>query len=197
VHFVRRLGVIALSLSAVAGCGTAGSTQRDPLQAAPLASGAVITTVITPGVAARPGDAAAYSPVEATASLRPGDGLRTDETGFAEVTFADGSLMRLDALTEIEVTELGEATSTPAGRVTLATGRVWARTVDAPSGGFTVTTRLATAAGSGTAFTVECPTQDACTYTVLEGTITLTTSDGNTSELAAPRSVTVTAADSP
>jgi hypothetical protein len=61
---------------------------------------------IEAGVEVRSG---AVSPYEALADVKPvavGAGVRTDNTGYAEISYLDGSKTRLDIDTEFEVVEL-------------------------------------------------------------------------------------------
>jgi hypothetical protein len=150
---------------------------------------------IEPSVDVRVGAATAFSPVADPAPVAAGDTVRTDQTGFAEIAYFDGSLTRLDVGTEFEVLELVDDVAGSLVRTRMGVGRTWHRVKELGEGGeFSVETSVATAVVQGTAFSVDCPTEDACTFAVVEGALRIDLADGTAVDLVAPAGLTVDAA---
>ena len=123
-----------------------------------------------------------------------GDSVRTDATGFAEIAYFDGSRTRLDVDTEFEVLELVDDVDESAVRTKMGVGRTWHRVQDLGEGGeFSVETSVATAVVQGTAFSVGCATEDACTFMVVEGALRIDLPDGTSIELVAPSALIIDA----
>ena len=115
-------------------------------------------STILAGVEVRSG---AESPYEALADINPvavGDGVRTDDTGYAEIAYVDGSPTRLDIDTEFEVVELVNDAGVASARTSMGAGRTWHRVESLGEGRFTVETSQATATVRGTAFVLDCLT---------------------------------------
>lgn len=186
----RRAGVAALLLSTLlAGCGGGRPGPDAVIEGEVLAALDVIDTRTDWR------DVGAEDYVEAVdgQGLVAGDGVRTDDTGFAEVAYADGSLTRLEPSTEFAVVSLAGDATLPEIRVELDTGRVWNRvnTVTGTRGKFEVETSVGVAAVRGTAFGVECNPADVCTFTVTDGFVVVTTPDGRQIEIRAGETVTL------
>ena len=64
-------------------------------------------------------------PLPDVAPVAVGDGVRTDDTGYAEVVYVDGSLTRLDVNTEFEVVELTDDAGVSSTRTSMELGRTW------------------------------------------------------------------------
>jgi hypothetical protein len=125
--------------------------------------------------------------------LGVGDRIRTDSTGFAELTYHDGSWQRVEneaTLTVLALTRQDDASTVRSG---VGTGRSWNRVRDlvSPEDAYELETPVGTATVRGTAFATECPTERRCTFTVTEGTVLITPIDAEPFELRAVSRVTV------
>ncbi len=130
------------------------------------------------------------------AELTQGDEVRTDETGFAEIAFFDGSWQRIDSGAAVTLTELVDVEEGHVVRTGLDQGRAWQRVEDLTNSddSFEVDTPVAVAAVRGTSFSIECRTDPvACTFAVLEGVVDLDLSDGTTVALTAGQRLEVRA----
>jgi len=127
------------------------------------------------------------------AAVEAGDIVRTDDTGFAEIAYFDGSRTRLDVNTEFEVIELAETDEHLDVSARMGLGRTWHRVQDLGTGdgSYAVETSVATATVRGTAFLVACPSDGECTFTVLEGSLMIAPIGGERFDLDAPAAVTV------
>lgn len=191
---VRRVAamLLAVTLTACAGSsgnddGASGSGDGD----AALADVVRIEAAVDVRVSG-----ADFTNVADRAPVGAGDTVRTDSSGFAEIAYHDGSLTRLDVNTEFEILELSSDPGHAVTRTRMGLGRTWNRVQDVGEGDepFSVETSVATATVRGTAFVVSCATEKACTFTVVEGEITLSLPSGKTIDLVAPAAVTVTGA---
>ena len=130
--------------------------------------------------------------VTAPVDVAVGDVVRTDATGFAAVTYFDGSLTRLDVDTEFEVLELVDEVDESVVRTRMGLGRTWHRVQTLGEGGeYSVETSVATAVVQGTAFSIECVSATECTFLVVEGSLLVVFADGTDVELVAPAALTV------
>ena len=122
-----------------------------------------------------------------------GDVVRTDDSGFAEIAYHDGSRSRLDVNTEFEVLALSDQPGEAVARTRMGLGRTWNRVHKAVQGddAFSVETSVATATVRGTAFLVDCPAANRCSFTVVEGVIEIRTPNGAVTTLTAPATLTV------
>ena len=190
--------VVVMTLAAV-GC-TAGKSEEE-IAASEAASETAAARrdvadlgILADQVAARDEGASEFLPAEDGTSLDVGDAIQTDTAGRAQLTYADGSLTRIDKDSTFEIVEL--ALEPLKAQLKLDAGRVWNRVQDLTEtqGSFEVETPVATAAVRGTAFTVECVRDDdACTFSVAEGLVEVTTITDIQVLLAAGESVTVLA----
>ncbi len=170
------------------------STSVDTTIAAPSAVG--MASPVEQGVTARLGTSTDFATIEAATEVVVGDLVATDDTGYGQIEYPDGSLTRLDVNTEFEVLELADSAGVSTTRTKLSTGRVWNRVTDlGEEGEFSVETSVAVATVQGTAFMVDCREPASCVFTVLEGSIELTLPDGTTLVLVAPSSVKIDATD--
>lgn len=113
---------------------------------------------------------AAFKPVAAKTAVGVGDSAKTNDAGFAEIRYGDGSLTRLDVNTEFTVTALG---GNEPVKATLSQGEeVWSEVKQATGGTtrFEVETPNAVAAVRGTAFAVTCGSAGSCVFAVVDGT---------------------------
>ena len=118
--------------------------------------------------------------------------VRTDDTGYAEVIYRDGSLTRLDIDTQFEVLELVDDAGNSATRTSMEIGRTWHRVESlGEDESFSVETSQATATVRGTAFAIDCPTTEECSFLVVEGVVELTLADGSVVIVVGPATVQV------
>lgn len=118
-------------------------------------------------------DLADYVVAQDGDALFEGDEVRTDEVGFAEVRYSDGSLTRLAPGTEFEVIDLEGTSTVPEVRVRLDIGETWnrVRKVTGSEGRFEVETAVGVAAVRGTGFVVRCLERTRCEVIVFEGRV--------------------------
>jgi hypothetical protein len=149
-------GICSLALlSGGAGAALAGTDQDSSV----IGDAAAILA----GVEVRSGAAAPYEALTTVAPVAVGDGVRTDSTGYAEISYFDGSRTRLDIDTEFEVVELVDEAGVASTRTSMGIGRTWNRVESLGEGEFTVETSQATATVRGTAFVPDCDTATRCT----------------------------------
>jgi len=133
-----------------------------------------------------------YTAITGAESVAAGDSVRTDSAGFAEVSYPDQSITRLDVDTEFELVSIVESSGVTKTRTKLNSGRMWNRVQSLGSDGeFWVETSVATARVHGTGFLVECREVGACKFTVLDGTIDIEINGMEPFTLEAPKSVFV------
>lgn len=155
-------------------------------------------TRIDASVDARIDTASDFTAINEPAGVNPGDEVRTDNSGFAEIAYFDGSITRLDIATDFTVVDLTNDTDTATIRTTMGTGRTWHR-VEELTGDDTyeVTTSVATATVRGTAFIITCPDDTTCDFTVLDGTVDITPLDGEPITVEANETITITTDQTP
>lgn len=106
--------------------------------------------------------------------LRIGDTVRTDDVGRAEVQYDDQSFTRLDVNTTFTIERLTDDQGNRQVATTLDGGRAWNRAEGlTESESFEQTGADATAAVEGTAFAVECETEDHCVFIAVYHTTSL------------------------
>lgn len=137
---------------------------------APLAT----LEIESPAVRVKPAGKSRFVDAKDGRALKAGDTVRTSATGRAEISYADGSLTRLDVSTEYRLVKLSNAKGTRKTKGLQTAGQTWHR-VESLSGSDTykVEGAHATAAVLGTAFVVECATRDQCTFTAVVDPIRL------------------------
>ena len=125
--------------------------------------------------------------------LGVGDTIQTSATGFAEVAYFDGSLTRVDRSGEFTLTTLDNTTGARRVEGSLVGGRAWNRVTKATGSPdqFEIDTPVATAAVRGTAFSIDCTATDACTFTIVEGTVEITPLGGTPITVTAPARLTI------
>lgn len=125
--------------------------------------------------------------------LGVGDTIQTSATGFAEVAYFDGSLTRVDRSGQFTLTTLDNTTGARRVEGSLVGGRAWNRVAKATGSNdqFEIDTPVATAAVRGTAFAIDCTSTDACTFTIIEGTVEITPNGGAPILVTAPARITI------
>ncbi len=126
-------------------------------------------------------------------SLEEGSRVRTDESGFAELSYADGSVSRIGPDTEYQLTRLRTDQNSRDIVGSLKVGQTFHRVSKVTGSGsrFEVQTSKAVAAVRGTEFAVQCVIADICEVGVVEGRVAVLTPDGKTVEVPAGRKVVV------
>lgn len=125
----------------------------------------------------------AAAPAADGQELSVGDVVTTGEAP-ATLLYTDGSIVRLDAASEFEISA--------DTRGALHAGRAWNRVApQTEADGFVIETEAVTVTAKGTAFVLDCTTDATmCGLTVLEGAVEL--SDGSTTgEITAPATTNV------
>jgi len=178
---------VAIVPSTVAPSTVAPSTVDTTVSASAPAS----ASFIVQGVEVKVGEGE-YTAISDATSVEAGDRVRTDAAGFAEISYPDQSITRLDVDTEFELVSMTESSGVTTTLTKLNSGRVWNRVQSLGSEGeFLVETPVATANVRGTGFLVECREVGWCTFTVLDGTIDIEIYGMEPFTLEAPRSVGV------
>ena len=172
-------------VSAACGGGSDGgsrSSADDALASLDVFSRRVAVRTTADFVAARDGQ-----------DLSEGDKVRTDPAGFAEVTFFEGSWMRVDSGATLTVRSLKDTAQRRAVSTGIDTGRSWQRVKELgeKEHEFEVQTPVATAAVRGTAFGIDCTTPDACTFSVVDGVVELRLTAGGEVTLRAGQRLTI------
>ncbi|MEY2423267.1 MAG: FecR protein [Acidimicrobiaceae bacterium] len=187
----RSTGLRALATAVVvtvAACGGGGGAK-------PADTGAAATLQIRDQAAElRAKAAAAFAAANDGQGLSLGDTVKTNGTGFAQVNYHDGSLTRLDANAQFTLTDLSTAAQAQRVVGTLDGGRAWSNVqkVTSSEGRYEVDTSVATASVRGTRFNTDCTAADgSCTFTVVEGVVTVTPQGGSPIDLGPGDSLTV------
>lgn len=181
-------GVLLLGL--VAGCGSSPSPKAGPAATASLQVRLVAASVEKAGTTT-------FGAGHTGQSLAAGDTVSTDASGFAEIDYPDGSLARLDANSSLTVTSLSDAQRVQRVVTKLKSGQLWNRVkaVTSSQGRYEVDTAYADATVRDPAFIVDCRATSSCTFTVFQGSITVTPAAGGTSVvLRAGQRLTATSA---
>lgn len=175
-------------LVVLAGCG------EEPLHEVASGSALAALDVIDTRTELRPLDAELFDEAESGTPLDAGDVVRTDDAGFAEILYGDGSLTRLGPDTTVTVVALDGDVTVPEIELDLEVGRVWnrVRTVTGERGRYEVQTDVGVAAVRGTAFFIECSVEPVvCTFVVTEGVVVVLTNDGREIRVEAGEAVTL------
>ena len=189
----RRCGWLAtIAVFAAAACG--GGDDEVAASRAPAATLAIISTDIETAA----GDAGFVEAVEGQA-LAVGDRVRTDRTGFAEINYHDGSWMRIEHEATATVRALVDRGAVKQVRVSIDGGDAWnrVRTLAEPEDSYVLETPVATAAVRGTAFAARCPSDTTCSFSVVEGTVTVTPKGGRPIDVDAGEVLQVTVGEEP
>lgn len=199
----RSLSVVVAALAVfallAAGCGSDdGSDNASPGEDATSADVvSAVLGIITTNIETDSGDGFA----EATEgeSLVVGDQVKTDATGFAEVTYHDGSWMRVESEATLMIDDLADTDDGQVVSTSIDTGEAWnrVRELSEPEDEFVVDTPVASAAVRGTAFSIDCDGDTSCTFSVLEGEVLITPDVGDPVTLTAGQSLTVTTGEEP
>ena len=151
------------------------TTDGDTSRPVPVATVTVYDDAAELALAAATND---FGPANDGDAIAVGDTVRTDESGFAQLDFVDGSLARLDNATSLTVTALGDV-GTPTVELDLDVGRVWNRVAELEGeASYRVTTDVGTAAVRGTVFVVWVRVDGSTLVVVDEGEVVFTTTDG-------------------
>lgn len=190
------------ALALVAGC-TGGEEQAAPPGpiGGPEEAPAQLTVIDAQIGVKRAGDTS-FAPGASGDDLDVGDQVRADTTGFGEITYFDGSWMRIEAEATLAIDELADTEEGQVVETSIDDGRLWARAEELTESGdrFAVGTPVGTASVRGTRFSVDCtvtwaealtattgtPPEDVtepdqvCSFTVIEGEVTVEGADGTT-----------------
>ncbi|MEY2423268.1 MAG: FecR protein [Acidimicrobiaceae bacterium] len=184
---VRTRWLVLLALSALVACGGGGSKSAG-------ASADATLQIRDQAAQAKAKTAADFAAANDGQRLSLGDTVKTNGTGFAQVNYHDGSLTRLDANAQFTLTDLSTAAQAQRVVGTLDGGRAWSNVqkVTSSDGRYEIDTSVATASVRGTRFNTDCTAADhSCTFTVIEGTVTVTPKGGPPIDLQAGESITV------
>ena len=191
-RLVRVAAAVVLVASGCGGDGGGGSgsgSSGDSVSA--------VLGIITTNIEADTGDG--FVEASEGEELVVGDRVKTDSTGFGEVTYHDGSWMRVESEATLTIEELADSDERRVVSTSIDTGEAWNRVAElvGAEDEFVVDTPVATAAVRGTAFSIECDGGTACTFSVVEGEVLVTPGTGDPVPLTAGQSLTVTAGEEP
>ena len=119
-----RTGAAALGLSLLAGLTACGGSSASAEEVS--ATLAIISTNIE--TAAGSG---AFEPATEGQSLVVGDKVKTDATGFAELTYHDGSWQRIEQSATLTIEELTDKGDTDTVKTSIDIGQSWNRVEEA------------------------------------------------------------------
>jgi len=111
-------------------------------------------------------------PLKVNQKIDLGDQIRTGQESIVEVTYSQGTVIRIGEKSDVKLTG-----SEAAGIVQVNGGKVWANVHKLASGQFKVSTPVATAAVRGTVFRVEQGTDSSSTIALYEGKVDVGPSD--------------------
>ena len=189
-NFTRGLAALVLLTAVLAACGGGGGSTK----AAAASSSDATLKIRDQAAELRANATAAFAAANDGQGLSIGQTVKTNGTGFAQVNYRDGSLTRLDANAQFTLTDLTTAGQAQLVVGTLDGGRAWSNVQKATSsdGRYEIDTSVATASVRGTKFNTDCTNPDkSCTFTVAEGTVTVTPKNGTAVDLTAGQSLTV------
>jgi hypothetical protein len=151
-----------------------------------IAATAISAKVLQPTLQQGAASEGSFSIVDKSAQLDERTMLRTDGTGFAELTYGDGSLSRIGDNTTYEITRSRVKGDTRDLRGALTKGKSW-HNVKPNSGDksvYEVKVLGGTGTVKGTAFATTCEVAETdCFYTVVKGIVHLVDSAGRTADL--------------
>ena len=125
---VAAVAAVSLSLAGAFGSG-AGAAVLGESRTAVLgkADTSGTLTIETPGVTVLKKDGKAFTKGKNNGKVKAGDTVQTDATGFAEITFPDGTITRLDNNTVFTLDELSTKTGDRKVEGTVSAGQTWNR----------------------------------------------------------------------
>jgi len=126
--------------------------------------------------------------------LGVGSTVATNDAGFAEVGFFDGSLTRVDHAASFTIVDLQNPEASKVVHTDLTAGRSWNRIEKlSESQTWELDTPVADATVRGTAFVADCAidTPDACRFATVEGTVELRLPDATLVSLEAGEEIVI------
>ena len=179
-----RIGMALLTIAVLAGLTSCGGGSS---------SASATLAIISTNIETAAGSGSFETATEGQ-TLAVGDKVKADPTGFAELTYHDGSWMRIEASATLTIDELTDKGDTDVVRTSVDIGKSWNRVQDLaePDDAYEVTTPVGTAAVRGAAFATDCPTANKCTFKVVEGTVVVTPTAGEPVTVVAPAELVVT-----
>lgn len=218
------LAAVALSMLLGAACSSgSGDEQAAPAGSGGSSTGEALAVleVIDQAIDVKAAGTDDFEAGTTGMALDVGDQVRSDTTGFGELGFFDGSWMRIEARAILTIEELADTDESREVATSIDGGRVWARTERLSGSGdrFEVGTPVGTASVRGTRFSIDCTIDwfsaldilDAadgvatttesedpeltCEFTVIEGTVVVTLTDGTEIVLEAAQTLLVPSDD--
>lgn len=185
---------VALSVLA-AGCGGSGDGDGAGGAGESASEADVVSAtleIITTNIETAVGDAN-FEEAEAGQELVVDDRVKTDETGFAELSYHDGSWQRVENNATLTLEELVDSDDAESVGTSVDVGRSWnrVRELSEPDDSYVLETPVASAAVRGTAFSTECPDENECTFKVVYGTVEVTPIDAEPIDVVAPATLTI------
>lgn len=111
--------------------------------------------------------------------IRPNNKIRTDKNSKAEITFSDGSRVRLDSNTDILLVK--ERSNNNHGLINIFKGNLWANIINKSKNRFAISSNTASLAVLGTTFNVEAENKET-EISVFSGSIGVQSLNQNNTE---------------
>ena len=169
-------------------------------------SGALaVLEVIDERIQVRTGSDREFRVGETGTALDVGDQVRSNESGFGELGYFDGSWMRIEASATLTIDELQDVEGARVVEASIDGGRIWARAEELTGSDdrFEVDTPVGTASVHGTRFSIDCavewpegePPADTSAFTVIDGTVVVQDAGGDEFTLTAAQRLLVPSDD--
>jgi len=120
-------------------------------------------------------------PLKVNQKIELGDKIHTGAESVAEVTYAQGTVIRIGEKSDVTLSG-----AEVAGNVNVSQGKVWANVHKLASGKFAVTTPVATAAVRGTVFRVDAAADSSSTIALYNGRVDVGPADTTKLKAEAP-----------
>ncbi len=199
--------VLVVVIGLVGAACTSGDDEGDGDDGGSDSGDALATLdVIDERIDVRTADTEDFEPGSTGMGLDEGDSIRSNDTGFGELGYFDGSWMRIEARATLTIEELSDVEDASVVETSIDGGRLWTRAekLTGSEDRFEVDTPVATASVRGTRFSIDCTvgwsdyegaTGDdpelACEFIVIEGVVVVTLPDGTEIELEAAQRLVV------
>jgi hypothetical protein len=174
-------GASLLFMPAAGASSLAGNNAGEESGEEAQRSGFATLEIIEPGVSVKKKGKDEFTPGEDGQTLRVGDTVKTDETGFAAINYTreEDTFTRLDVNTEFTIVRITDEEGDRQVNGSVDSGRVWNRTTAlTESETFSTEGAGATAVVEGSAYLVSCLAPGNCIFISVVDGLKVTTVDG-------------------
>lgn len=151
---------LAVAVLLVAACSGGDDESASDDEAPGVGTGEELATleVIDQQIAVKTTESDEFEPGTTGMGLDVGYQIRSNDTGFGELGYFDGSWMRIEARATLTIEELSDTEESRAVETSIDGGRVWSRTEKLTGSGdrFDVGSPVGTASVRGTRFSIDC-----------------------------------------